>query len=69
MTQKTLSVTGMSCGHCVEHVKAALEGVEGVDSAEVALEPGSAIVSASVEVIDDALTGAVKAAGYEASVN
>ena len=68
MTQKTLSITGMSCGHCVTHVKTALEGVDGVDSAEVSLDANSATVMASTEVLDDALIGAVKAAGYDADV-
>jgi len=27
---KTLAITGMSCGHCVSHVKSALEDLEGV---------------------------------------
>ena len=26
---KTLTITGMSCGHCVGHVKSALEGLDG----------------------------------------
>ena len=68
MTQKTLSITGMSCGHCVTHVKTALEGVDGVDSAEVSLDANSTTVMASTEVLDDALIGAVKAAGYDADV-
>lgn len=68
MTQKTLSITGMSCGHCVEHVKTALEGVDGVDSAEVSLDANSATINASTDVLDDALTDAVKAAGYDATV-
>ena len=68
MTQTTLSITGMSCGHCVEHVKTALEGVDGVDSAEVSLDANSATIYASTEVLDEALTGAVKAAGYDANV-
>ncbi len=68
MTQKTLSITGMSCGHCVTHVKTALEGADGVDSAEVSLDANSATVMASTEVLDDALIGAVKAAGYDADV-
>jgi copper chaperone CopZ len=69
MTQKTLSITGMSCEHCVGHVKEALEGVDGVDSAEVSLDANSATVNASTDVLDGALTDAVKAAGYEATVN
>ena len=65
---KTLTVTGMSCGHCVSHVKSALEGVEGVTTAEVSLEEGQADLTLSAEVGDDALVAAVEAAGYQAEV-
>ncbi len=68
MTQRTLSVTGMSCGHCVEHVKKALEAVDGVDGAEVSLESSEATVHGSTDILDDALTDAVKSAGYDANV-
>merc|ERR1719473_363111 len=39
-----LAVDGMTCKHCVARIKSALEQVEGVQSAEVVLEPGSATV-------------------------
>jgi len=35
--KKTLSIEGMSCQHCAMRVKGALEGVAGVESAEVEL--------------------------------
>jgi copper chaperone len=61
--KKHLSVEGMSCKHCVMHVKTALEGVAGVSSAEVDLESKSATVSG--EGLDDAaLKAAVAEAGY-----
>ncbi len=60
----TLKVTGMMCQHCVAHVKAALEGVAGVESAAVSFENASATVTGSADRA--ALIAAVKAAGYEA---
>jgi copper chaperone CopZ len=61
--KKTLSVEGMSCKHCVMHVKTALEGVPGVSSAEVDLASKSAVVTG--ELFDDAaLKAAVEEAGY-----
>jgi|EP01046_Picozoa_sp_COSAG06_P006518 uncharacterized protein YcbX/copper chaperone CopZ len=62
----TLKVDGMMCGGCQANVKKALEAVEGVSSATVELDPGSAIVvgSASAEV----LIQAVVAAGKKASL-
>ena len=59
-----LKVTGMMCMHCVAHVKAALEAVEGVKAVEVSLENASATVTGSAE--RSALVAAVKNAGYEA---
>jgi Cu2+-exporting ATPase len=58
----------MSCGHCVSHVKSALEGIEGVSQAEVSLENHEAEVTLSDEVVDSDLIAAVEGAGYEAEV-
>ena len=63
MTQ-TLSITGMSCGHCVRAVSSALEAVAGVESVAVDLELGRACVEGQADV--DALVAAVVAEGYGA---
>jgi len=61
--KKLLTVEGMSCGHCVMHVKSALESVAGVSKAEVDLVKKSAMVEG--EGLDDAvLTAAVVDSGY-----
>ena len=65
---KTLKVEGMMCMHCVSHVQKALEAVDGVSAAEVSLEKKQAVVTLAHEVADQALVDAVKAAGYEATV-
>ena len=65
---KKLEITGMSCGHCVSHVKSALEGVEGVSQADVSLENHEAEVTLSDQVINADLIAAVEAAGYQAEV-
>jgi copper chaperone CopZ len=65
---KKLEISGMSCGHCVSHVKSALEGVEGVTEADVSLENHEAEVTLSDHVIDADLIAAVEAAGYQAEV-
>ena len=36
--EKLLKIEGMSCNHCVNHVKEALEGLDGVKEASVSLE-------------------------------
>lgn len=61
-----ISVGGMTCGSCVARVRAALEAVEGVASAEVTLRPGHAAVAADAAVDADQLIAAVRAAGYRA---
>ena len=68
MTKK-LKISGMTCDHCVSHVKSALEGVEGVSDADVSLENHEAELTLSSEVIDADLIAAVETAGYEAEVH
>ncbi len=63
---RTLSIDGMSCEHCVSHVQSALQGVSGVESADVSLEGGTAHVELASDVATDALVRAVQEAGYEA---
>lgn len=63
--QKTLKIEGMMCGHCSSHTKQALEAVEGVSSAEVSHQSGTAVVTLSKPVDDNALKQAVEAAGYK----
>ena len=65
---KKLEITGMSCGHCVSHVKSALEGVEGVSQADVSLENHEAEVTLSDQVVVADLIAAVEAAGNQAEV-
>lgn len=66
--EKILKVEGMSCMHCVAHVKEALEKVEGVREADVKLEEKRAEVKMDKEVSDDALVKAVEGAGYSAKI-
>ena len=61
----TLTIVGMTCGHCVKHVTEALEGVNGVQKAEVNLESGVAKVQGQAP--NQALIDAVVEAGYSAS--
>ncbi len=66
MSEIKLKITGMTCNHCVAHTKKALESVPGVESAEVTLEPGGAVVKGDAD--PQALIEAVKEAGYQAEV-
>ncbi len=61
---RTLTVEGMMCAHCVAHVESALNALPGV-SAHVDLEKKTAAVTAGAEVTDDSLRKAVEGAGYK----
>lgn len=41
----TIKIEGMQCGHCSSRVKAALEKVAGVASADVSHETGVAVIT------------------------
>ena len=62
--KKTMKIEGMMCSHCEASVKKALEAIEGVESAEVSHEAGTAIVTMSKEVSNDVLKNAVEAKDY-----
>ncbi len=63
----TLKIEGMTCGHCVMHVKQALGAVAGVTSVEVDLQAGEAQIEGSAQM--SALIKAVEAEGYTAQLN
>jgi len=64
MSEKTLQIKGMSCGHCSARVEKALNAIDGVTAA-VDLEANSAKVTLLKEVSDQALKTAVDNVGYE----
>ena len=59
-----LKITGMTCEHCAQTVKKALESVEGVKSARVYFPQGYAEVEG--EISANELVEAVKGSGYSA---
>lgn len=60
-----VTIEGMSCGHCVNHVKEALSELENVQNVEVNLESKSAIFNSSIEISEDKIKFAIEDAGYE----
>ncbi|TDT57294.1 heavy-metal-associated domain-containing protein [Fonticella tunisiensis] len=62
--KKRINIEGMSCNHCVMHVKNALSEVAGVKSVEVSLEGKYALVDVE-GASDDAMKAAVEDAGYD----
>ena len=63
--QKTISIEGMMCMHCVKHVNDALSKVSGVSSVNVSLDDKNAVVTLSTDVSDSTLKAAVENAGYD----
>lgn len=62
---QTITVEGMTCGHCEGTVEDALEDVSGVSTASADRESDSVSVEGTAD--PDALVAAVEDAGYEAS--
>ena len=64
--KKKLLVEGMSCGHCVNHLKTALtEDIQGVEVLEVSLEGKYAVVDIQDSVTEEALRAVIEDLGYE----
>ena len=63
--EKKMKIEGMTCGHCEARVKKTLEALPGVAEAKVSHETGTAVVTLSADVADDALKQAVEAEDYK----
>ena len=62
---KTMKIEGMMCVRCEARVKKTLEALEGVESAAVSHEEGSAVLTLSQDLSDDTLKKAVEDQGYK----
>lgn len=63
--KKTMKIEGMMCDHCEATVKKCLEEIDGVTSAEVSHTNGTAVVTLSADISDEALKAAVEAKDYK----
>lgn len=63
--KKKISIEGMSCEHCVNHVSTALKELAGVSKVEVNLASKNAIIEASQEISEEDIKAAIDEAGYE----
>jgi copper chaperone len=65
MTDKTLKVEGMSCGHCKAAVEGELNRLSGVETSYADVEKGTVEVSYDEgTVTTEDLKGAIEEAGY-----
>ncbi|GAA3735372.1 copper ion binding protein [Spinactinospora alkalitolerans] len=64
-TSTTITVSGMTCGHCVSSVKEEIGGLPGVTAVDVDLESGRVTVDSEAPLTGEQLKDAVDEAGYE----
>jgi copper chaperone len=64
MTTATYTVTGMTCGHCVNAVSDEVGALPGVTAVAVDLETGRLTVTSDAPVDDAVVAAAVDEAGY-----
>lgn len=60
---KKVLIEGMSCNHCVAHVKEALEGLNNITSVEVSLEGKYAVIEGDAS--DEEIKDAIEEEGYD----
>lgn len=64
-TTTNLTVTGMTCEHCVRAVTEEISALPGVEHVDIDLATGAVIVRSSSPLGDGDLLAAVQEAGYE----
>ena len=65
MSERTYTVTGMTCDHCVRAVTEELERLPGVVGVAVELATGRVTVESEAALDDAVVAAAVDEAGYE----
>ena len=66
MVKKNFKVNGMMCSHCKANVERALNGLDGVNSAEASVENKNIVVDYDESKVDAmAIKSAVEDAGYQ----
>ena len=63
--EKTVNIKGMMCPHCEATVKKALEGLDGIESAVVSHDAGTAVITMSKEVSEDVIKAAIEEKDFE----
>lgn len=63
--KETVKIDGMMCSHCEATVKKALEALDGVESAEVSHEAGTAVVTLTKDVADETIKQTIEAKDYK----
>lgn len=67
MSTTTVSISGMTCGHCVDSVSEEISAIDGVQSVSVDLNKGgisTATVTSTGDIDSEQIGEAVAEAGY-----
>ncbi|MGA1796574.1 MAG: heavy-metal-associated domain-containing protein [bacterium] len=62
---RTVTIRGMSCGHCVEAVTKAMQQIEGVEEIDVDLKTGRVTFEETAPVDMEIIRERIEGAGYE----
>jgi copper chaperone len=61
----TVTVTGMSCGHCATSIREEVGNIQGVKTVDVDLSTGEVTVDSESPIETGAIKHAVEEAGYQ----
>jgi copper chaperone len=64
MSTTTITVTGMTCGHCASSVREEIGEIPGVTGVHVDLESGRVDIESNTAIDSSAIATAVDEAGY-----
>ncbi|HET6709939.1 heavy-metal-associated domain-containing protein [Amycolatopsis sp.] len=64
-TQRTYTVTGMTCSHCVASVTEEVGALDGVSDVVVDLPSGAVTVTSAEPIDESRVRAAVEEAGYQ----
>lgn len=65
MSTVSVTITGMTCGHCAAAVREEIDKVPGVTAVNVELGGGKVTIESDTPVDSDAIKSAVEEAGYQ----
>ena len=65
MSTVTVTVTGMTCGHCASSVREEVGSISGVTAVDVDLGSGEVTIVSEQQVEHEAVKSAVEEAGYQ----
>lgn len=63
----SITITGMSCQHCVASATKALQAIDGIDTVSVSLEEKKATYTEKKPVDVETIKKAIKAIGFDAA--